>query len=89
MMTALFADRLADFGINVYEVRPGIIATDMTSGVQEQYDRLIGEGLTPIRRWGQPEDVARGRGGDCRGALCLFPPAKSSTWTAASTCRRL
>ena len=59
MMTSLFADRLAEYGINVYELRPGIIATDMTSVVKEKYDRLIGEGLTPIRRWGQPEDVAR------------------------------
>lgn len=58
MMTALFADRLAPHGINVYEVRPGIIATDMTSGVQAKYDALIGDGLTPIRRWGQPEDIA-------------------------------
>jgi len=58
MMTALFADRLAPYGINVYEVRPGIIATDMTSGVTAKYDALIGEGLTPIRRWGQPEDIA-------------------------------
>jgi 3-oxoacyl-[acyl-carrier protein] reductase len=59
MMTLLFADRLAEYGINVYEVRPGIIATDMTSGVTGSYDSLIAEGLTPIRRWGQPEDVAR------------------------------
>ncbi|NUQ03023.1 MAG: 3-ketoacyl-ACP reductase, partial [Anaerolineae bacterium] len=59
MMTQLFADRLAQQGINVYEVRPGIIATDMTEGVTEKYDRLIADGLTPIRRWGQPEDVAR------------------------------
>ncbi len=59
MMTALFADRLAEYGINVYEIRPGIVETDMTSGVAEKYDNLIGAGLTPIRRWGQPEDVAR------------------------------
>lgn len=59
MMTALYADRLAAHGIGVYEVRPGVIATDMTAGVQARYDRLIEEGLTPIRRWGQPEDVAR------------------------------
>jgi NAD(P)-dependent dehydrogenase (short-subunit alcohol dehydrogenase family) len=59
MMTALFADRLAEFGINVYEVRPGIIATDMTRVVKDRYDQMIGEGLTPIRRWGEPEDVAR------------------------------
>jgi 3-oxoacyl-[acyl-carrier protein] reductase len=59
MMTALYADRLAEHGIHVYEVRPGIIQTDMTSAVREKYDRLIAEGLTPIRRWGQPSDVAR------------------------------
>lgn len=59
MMTKLFALRLAGEGINVYEVRPGVIATDMTSGVKEKYDRLIEEGLTPISRWGTPEDVGR------------------------------
>lgn len=59
MITPLFAERLAAYGINVYEVRPGIIATDMTSGVKEKYDRLIAEGLTPIPRWGTPEDVGK------------------------------
>jgi NAD(P)-dependent dehydrogenase (short-subunit alcohol dehydrogenase family) len=59
MMTALYADRLSEYGIHVYELRPGIIETDMTSIVQAKYDRLIAEGLTPIRRWGQPDDVAR------------------------------
>lgn len=62
MMTKLFADRLARDGINVYEIRPGVIATDMTAGVKEKYDRLILDderGLTPIRRWGRPEDVGR------------------------------
>lgn len=59
MLTRLFADRLAPHGIHVYEVRPGIIATDMTGGVTEKYDRLIAGGLTPIRRWGQPGDVAK------------------------------
>jgi 3-oxoacyl-[acyl-carrier protein] reductase len=59
MLTILFADRLAEAGINVYEIRPGIIQTDMTRKVQAHYDRLIGEGVTPIKRWGQPEDVAR------------------------------
>jgi len=60
MMTALWADRLAEFGINVYEIRPGIIETDMTSAVTGKYDRLIfEENLTPIRRWGQPEDVGK------------------------------
>ncbi len=58
MMTALFAERLAAAGIHVYEIRPGIIATDMTSAVRGRYDRLIADGLTPIRRWGRPEDVA-------------------------------
>ena len=59
MMTTLYADRLAEYGINVYEIRPGIIETDMTSVVQAKYDRLIAEGVTPIRRWGRPDDVAR------------------------------
>lgn len=59
MVTALLADRLAEAGIGVYEIRPGIIATDMTAGVKERYDGLIAAGLTPIRRWGQPADVAR------------------------------
>jgi NAD(P)-dependent dehydrogenase (short-subunit alcohol dehydrogenase family) len=60
MMTKLFADRLAADGINVYEIRPGIVATDMTSGVKAKYDELIlGQGITPIRRWGRPEDVGR------------------------------
>jgi len=59
MMTALYAARLAEEGILVYEVRPGIIATDMTSAVTEKYDKLIADGLTPIRRWGTPEDIGR------------------------------
>jgi 3-oxoacyl-[acyl-carrier protein] reductase len=59
MMTQLFAARLAEHGILVYEVRPGIIATDMTAAVTEKYDHLIAEGLTPIARWGTPEDVGR------------------------------
>ena len=59
MMTALYADRLAEYGLNVYEIRPGIIETDMTSGVKEKYDTLIGDGLTPIRRWGRPDDIAQ------------------------------
>jgi len=58
MMTALFADRLATEGINVYEIRPGIIETDLTSVAKAKYDVLIAGGLTPIRRWGQPEDIA-------------------------------
>lgn len=59
MLTPLFAARLAEYGINVYEIRPGIIATDMTAGVKDKYDKLIGEGLAPIPRWGTPEDVGK------------------------------
>jgi NAD(P)-dependent dehydrogenase (short-subunit alcohol dehydrogenase family) len=58
-MTQLFAARLADEGVSVFEICPGVIASDMTAPVKEKYDRLIADGLTPIRRWGQPEDVAR------------------------------
>jgi 3-oxoacyl-[acyl-carrier protein] reductase len=59
MLTPLFATRLAEHGINVYEVRPGIIETDMTAPVKAKYDRLIHEGLTPIPRWGTPADVGK------------------------------
>lgn len=59
MLTPLFAARLAAHGINVYEIRPGIIATDMTSAVTEKYDKLIRDGLTPVARWGKPEDVGK------------------------------
>lgn len=59
MLTKLYAARLAEHGIGVYEVRPGIIATDMTGPVKDKYDRMIDDGLTPIRRWGQPDDVAK------------------------------
>jgi 3-oxoacyl-[acyl-carrier protein] reductase len=55
----LFALRLAAARIPVYEVRPGVIATDMTAGVREMYDRRIADGLVPEGRWGQPEDVGR------------------------------
>ncbi|HTL27699.1 MAG TPA: 3-ketoacyl-ACP reductase [Tepidisphaeraceae bacterium] len=60
MTTKLFAARLAEHGINVYEIRPGIIETDMTGPLKDKYDKLIFESeLTPIHRWGQPQDVAR------------------------------
>jgi len=59
MTTQLWSARLAEHGIDVYEVRPGIIATDMTAGVAQKYDRLIADGLTLERRWGTPEDVGR------------------------------
>ena len=58
MLTQLFADRLAGEGILVHEIRPGVIETDMTGTVHEKYDKLIADGVFPIRRWGQPEDVA-------------------------------
>ena len=59
MVARLFAVRLADLGVRVYEIRPGVIATDMTGPVKEAYDRRIAEGLSPIRRWGTPSDVGR------------------------------
>jgi len=59
MAARLFAVRLAEHQIPVYEVRPGIIATDMTATVKDSYDRRIAEGLVPERRWGTPKDVAR------------------------------
>lgn len=59
MLTKLFADRLAEAGILVYEIRPGIIDTDMTAVVHDKYDRMIEGGLLPLKRWGYPEDVAR------------------------------
>lgn len=69
MMTALFAARLADEGIRVYEIRPGVIATDMTGPVKEKYDALIADGLSPIRRWGTPEDIGRAVAAIARGDL--------------------
>jgi NAD(P)-dependent dehydrogenase (short-subunit alcohol dehydrogenase family) len=59
MAASLFAVRLAPHGIPVYDVRPGIIATDMTSAVKDTYDRRIADGLVPEGRWGQPDDVGR------------------------------
>ncbi len=59
MMTKLFAVRLAEHRIGVYEIRPGVIETDMTGPVKEKYDKLFAEGLTPINRWGRPDDIGR------------------------------
>ncbi len=59
MLTPLYAVRLAEHGINVYEIRPGVISTDMTGAVKAKYDQLINDGLTPIKRWGLPEDVGK------------------------------
>jgi 3-oxoacyl-[acyl-carrier protein] reductase len=69
MATQLWAARLAEFGIDVYEIRPGIVATDMTAGVREKYDRLIAGGLTVERRWGTPEDVGRAAAMLARGEI--------------------
>jgi NAD(P)-dependent dehydrogenase (short-subunit alcohol dehydrogenase family) len=69
MMTQVFAVRLAAHGVGVYEIAPGIIATDMTAGVQEKYDRLLAEGLAPVARWGTPEDVARAVGAIASGCF--------------------
>ena len=67
MMTKLFAVRLAEFGINVYEVRPGVISTEMTAGVKDKYDELIEQGAWPIRRWGYPADVGHAVAAIARG----------------------
>jgi len=69
MATQLWAARLGGFNIPVYEVRPGIIKTDMTTGVQEKYDKLLSEGLTIQRRWGTPEDVGKAVASLARGDL--------------------
>jgi NAD(P)-dependent dehydrogenase (short-subunit alcohol dehydrogenase family) len=59
MVTQLFAARLGEFNIPVYEIRPGVISTDMTTGVKEKYDLLIAQGLCVQPRWGTPEDVGQ------------------------------
>ncbi len=69
MAARLFAVRLAPERIPVYEVRPGIVATEMTAGVKEVYDKRIAEGLIPEFRWGQPEDVGRAVASLLRGDL--------------------
>jgi 3-oxoacyl-[acyl-carrier protein] reductase len=69
MASMLWATRLAEFGIDVYEIRPGIIATDMTAGVKEKYDKLIAAGLTIEKRWGTPEDVGRAAAALARGEI--------------------
>ena len=67
MMTLLFAARLGEFDIPVYEVRPGVTKTDMTSGVSQKYDKLIEDGLCVTRRWGYPDDVGKAVGSLARG----------------------
>jgi 3-oxoacyl-[acyl-carrier protein] reductase len=70
MMTKLYAVRLAEFGINVYEIQPGVIATDMTGPVKEKYDKLFEQGIAPLARWGQPSDIGKSV---VAVALGLFP----------------
>lgn len=69
MLTPLYAARLAEFGIQTFEIRPGIIETDMTYPVKAKYDKLISEGLTPIKRWGTPEDVGKAVAAIARDAM--------------------
>lgn len=59
MITKLFATRLAENGVSVFEIRPGIIETDMTAKVKEKYEKMIAEGVTPIKRMGKPEDIGK------------------------------
>ena len=72
MMTQLFAVRLGELDIPVYEVRPGVIMTDMTAGVKDKYDRLINEGLCVTPRWGYPEDVGKAVASLLEGTIPLF-----------------
>lgn len=69
MVTELFAARLAEYGINVYEIRPGIIRTDMTATVTKKYEDLIAGGLLPIARMGEPADIAKAVSALASGAL--------------------
>ncbi len=69
MVTKLFADRLAEYGIPVFEVSPGIIETDMISSVKEKYIEAVHKGLTPIGRLGQPKDIADSVLALCSGML--------------------
>jgi len=75
MATKLWAVRLAEYGVGVFEVRPGIIATDMTSGVKGKYDALIEGGLLVEKRWGTPEDIGRVVAMLVRGDLPYAPGA--------------
>jgi NAD(P)-dependent dehydrogenase (short-subunit alcohol dehydrogenase family) len=67
MVTQLYAARLGEYQIPVYEIRPGVIATDMTSGVKEKYDKMFKEGLAVQSRWGVPEDIGKAAAGLARG----------------------
>ena len=89
MVAQLFAARLAGQGIRVYEIRPGLIDTAMTRPVHEVYDQRIAAGLTPIERWGTPDDVGRAVGGDRRRCVSRIPRAPSFTSTADCSLRIL
>jgi len=67
LASTIFADRLSNEDVKVFEVRPGIIQTDMTNKVRDKYDKMIGEGLVPQKRWGMPEDIARAVASIARG----------------------
>lgn len=69
MATRLWAMRLAEFGIDVYEIRPGVVSTDMTAAVKDKYDAMIAAGLTLENRWGTPEDIGRAVAALARGDL--------------------
>ncbi len=69
MATKLWAVRLADENIPVYEIRPGVIKSDMTSVVSAKYDKMIAEGLTLQRRWGMPEDIGKAVAALANGSL--------------------
>jgi len=69
MMTKLYADRLSEYGINVYEIRPGIIKTNMTKPSEQKYDQFIEAGGLPIKRWGLPTDIGRAVAGIATGML--------------------
>jgi len=82
MMTKLYADRLSEYDIPVYEVRPGIIQTDMTAGVKEKYDNLIfNQGITPLKRWACPK-ISPKQWLPLQKGTCPTPPEKWSMWTA-------
>ena len=73
MASLLWTTRLAPEGIRVYEVRPGIVKTDMTAGVSEKYDRMIEGGLMLQKRWGMPDDVGKAVAMLATGGAALFP----------------
>ena len=75
-----------EYGINVYEIRPGVIETDMTGGVKEKYDAMIEAGAWPLKRWGQPVRHRRTPWLPSRAVISRFQPAKFSTWMAVFIC---